>query len=126
MMLLNFSYPLTPSQLSEVEQLTKQKIEHVLDVRTQFDNELSFQDQARALVESVRLAPVEWQTTPLITNLPSFAPIAALVLAELHGRIGHFPTVLRLRPVPESTPQQFEVAEILNLQAVREAAREKR
>jgi hypothetical protein len=37
--------------------------------------------------------------------------------------MGYFPPVLRLRPVAGSVPPQFEVAEILNLQAVRDRAR---
>jgi hypothetical protein len=40
--------------------------------------------------------------------------------------MGYFPAVLRLRPVPNTTPPAFELAEILNLQSVREQARGKR
>jgi hypothetical protein len=47
--------------------------------------------------------------------------IAATLLAELHGRMGYFPTILRLKPIPNSTPPQFQVAEVINLQAVRAA-----
>jgi len=56
-------------------------------------------------------------------NLPSLTPIAGLLLAELHGRAGYFPAVVRLRPASGSTPPQYEVAELLNLQAVRDGAR---
>jgi hypothetical protein len=48
------------------------------------------------------------------------------LLAELHGRMGHFPAVLRLRPVPDSNPPQFEVAEVINLQEVRDETRKRR
>jgi hypothetical protein len=34
--------------------------------------------------------------------------------------------VLRLRPVADAVPPQFEVAEIINLQAVRDRARGRR
>lgn len=47
-------------------------------------------------------------------------------LAELHGRIGHFPVLIRLRPVADSVPTRYEVAELLNLQAIREQARYRR
>ena len=40
--------------------------------------------------------------------------------------MAYLPPVLRLRPVPDSIPPQFEVAEILDLQAVRDRARERR
>jgi hypothetical protein len=49
-----------------------------------------------------------------------------VLLAELHGRCGYFPAAVRLRPVPDSVPPRFEVAEIVNLQAVREKARGRR
>jgi hypothetical protein len=34
--------------------------------------------------------------------------------------------MLRTRPVPNSTPPQYEAAEIINLQAVRDEARKRR
>jgi hypothetical protein len=55
--------------------------------------------------------------------LPSLNFIAALLLAELHGRMGYFPPVVRTRPVEGSLPRRFEVAEILDLQGRRETAR---
>jgi hypothetical protein len=47
-------------------------------------------------------------------------------MAELHGRMGYFPAVIRLKPIPDSLPPQFEFAEIINLQAVRDQARAQR
>lgn len=126
MTLLNFSHPLTAAQISTVERLTGQGVERILEVKTQFDHGRSFTEQAKPLIESVGLSPQAWQTTPLLVNLPSLNVIAALILAELHGRMGYFPAALRLRPVPGSAPPQFEVAEIINLQQAREEARERR
>jgi hypothetical protein len=40
--------------------------------------------------------------------------------------MGYFPTILRIRPVPQSTPLRYEVAEVINLQSVRETARKLR
>ncbi|HXH13092.1 MAG TPA: CRISPR-associated protein Csx15 [Alphaproteobacteria bacterium] len=123
MVVINFAHPLTPDQLGQLERLTGQAVARVIDVQTQFDHARPFVEQARALVEAVGLSAQAWQTTPLLVNLPSLNVIAALVLAELHGRCGYFPPVLRLMPVPNALPPQFQVAEIVNLQAVREAAR---
>jgi len=61
-----------------------------------------------------------------VVNLPSLSVVAALVVTELHGRCGYFPAVLRLKPVSDTTPLQFAVAEIVNLQMVRDAARQTR
>ena len=123
---INFSHPLTPSQRSRIEELTGQPIERISDVPTQFDPARPFTDQAAELVNTVGLMPQEWQALPLLINLPSLSVIAAMVLAELHGRMGYFPAILRLRPVAGSTPPQYEVAELVNLQAIRENARAKR
>ena len=126
MLVVNFAHPLTEAQLARIAELTSQPIERIFDVRSQFDHQQSFAHQAQVLIEEVGLTAQEWQTTPLVINPPSLSPVACLVLAELHGRMGYFPPVVRLRPVQGSVPPQFEVAEIIDLQTVRQKAREKR
>ncbi len=126
MLILNFSHPLTEAQLAQVTALADEPIIQTRDVPTQLDPAQPFTQQVIALVESVGLTPAEWQTLPLLINPPSLNIIAVTLLAELHGRMGYFPAVLRLRPVAGSTPPRFEVAEIINLQAVRDAARARR
>jgi hypothetical protein len=126
MLLVNFAHPLTPAQLDTVARLAGRPVERVIDVRVQFDNARPFAEQAHEAVASAGLSTEQWQTEAMLVNLPSLNVIAALVLAELHGRTGYFPAVLRLRPVAGSNPPAFEVAEVLNLHAVREAARGQR
>ncbi|NOT61924.1 MAG: hypothetical protein HOP19_17045 [Acidobacteria bacterium] len=126
MVILNFTHPLTAPQTAALEQLTGQRVERVIEVKTQLDPARPFVEQAHALVNAVGLTEAEWQTLPLLINLPSHNVIAALLLAELHGRMGHFPAIIRLRAVANVTPPQFEVAEIINLQAVRDRARQGR
>lgn len=123
MTLINFSHPLTEEQKTRIEEISGEKVERVVEIQAQFDHGRSFVEQAKALVDAVGLSANEWQTTPLLINLPSLHVIAATVLTELHGRMGYFPAVLRLRPVPGGTPPRFEVAEIINLQTVRDEAR---
>lgn len=126
MLVLNFSHPLTPAQLAALEHLAGQPLARVVDVKTHFDHSQPFAEQVRALVDTIGLSPSEWQTTPLLLNPPSLHVITCALLAELHGRMGYFPPVMRLRPVAGSTPPTFEVAEILHLQAIRDAARGRR
>lgn len=126
MILLNLSHPLTAEQQAQVEALTGQPITRTLAVPAQFDHQQPFEPQLAALMAQIDLSPEEWQTAPIVVNAPSLNFIAVLVLAELHGRMGYFAPVLRLRPVAGSLPPRYEVAEILNLQAVRDAARVKR
>jgi hypothetical protein len=126
MIVVNFAHVLTSAHLAAVERLTGKVVAKVMEVKTHFDETQPFAEQARTLVDSAGLTPEQWQTEPLLVNLPSYNYAAALVLAEVHGRTGYFPTVLRLRPVADSMPQQFEVVEVLNLQAAREEARRRR
>ena len=126
MLLLNFSHPLTADYLQQLETLTGQEVEGVVELKTEFQQEKAFVPQAKALVDSVGLSPAEWQTRRILINLPSLHTIVACVLAELHGRMGYFPAILRLKPIPNITPPQFEVAEVMNLQLIREEARKRR
>ncbi len=123
MLLLNFTHPLTADHLAQIATLTGQAVGRVVDVPTQFDVSASFVTQVGALVDGIGLSPAEWQTTPIVVDPPALNVIAVTVLAELHGRMGYFPPVVRVRPVAGSLPPRFEVAEIINLQAVRDTAR---
>lgn len=125
MLMLNYSHPLTPEQCEQLTAL----IGDDLDVRTipvQIEQAQPLDVQTVALADAAGLSSVEWQTVPHIVNLPGLAIVAATLLAELHGRIGHFPTIVRLRPVPDSTPPRYDVFGLLNLQALREHARQRR
>lgn len=126
MLLLNFGHPLTVAQLSRVRELAGRDIDRIIAVPTHLDHERPFDEQVRELLATVPLTPEQWQTAPLIINPPSLAPITAVLLAEIHGRSGFFPTILRLRPIAGTVPPQFEVAELLHLQGIRDAARTRR
>jgi hypothetical protein len=121
--LLNFSHPLTADHLAQLATRADHAVDRVVDVPVQFDVTVSFETQVRALVDGIGLSPVEWQTAPILVNPPALNVIAVTLLAELHGRMGYFPPVVRLRPMAGSLPPRFEVAEIINLQAMREQAR---
>ena len=126
MILINFSHPITEEQKTKIEALTKQKINVILPVPSQFAHDIPFPEQIAALVDSIGLSPEDWQIKPILINPPAFNFAAVTLLAELDGRMGHFPSIVRIRPVPESNPPSFEVAEIINLQTVREKSRKNR
>lgn len=126
MILLNFSHPLTPEQVARAEALTRQTVERIIDLPVHFDNQQDFEPQLRALAERIPLSSSDLQTRSILVNLPALNFIAAVLLAELHGRMGYFPPALRLRPLSGSLPPRYEVAEVLNLQNIRDAARKTR
>ncbi len=126
MIVLNFSHPLTPDHLAQVEALTGQKVERVVEAPAQVDLNKPLVPQVVALADQTGLSPVEWQTLPILINPPGLSSIAVVLLAELHGRMGYFPPSIRLRRMVDSLPPRYEVAEVLDLQAVRDTARKKR
>jgi len=126
MILLNFAHPLTPEQIAQIEDLSCQKIASVIEVPSQIDSEQPLAPQVVAMADAAGLTPQQWQTESILINLPSLNYSAVLLIAELHGRMGYFPPCVRLRPVKDALPPRFEVAEVLNLQAVRDGARRKR
>ena len=126
MIILNFTHPLPESETASVAELTGQVVEQTIDIKTNFDPERDFAPQVRALLDNINLTAAEWQTAPILINSPAQNVIAVILLAELHGRMGYFPPVLRLKPVPEATPPRFVVAEVINLQAIRDKARGQR
>lgn len=126
MIFLNFAHPLTQEQMRQVEALTGRPLERVIELPAQVDPQQPLVPQVVALADAAGLSPAEWQTLPIVVNPPSLNFIAVVLLAELHGRCGYFPAHLRMRPKAGSIPPQYEVAEILDLQAVRDAARRRR
>jgi hypothetical protein len=126
MIVLNFTHPLNAEHVAQIEARAGEQITRLVEAPTQFDNEQDFVPQVAALADACGLSANEWQVERLVVVPPALNFIAVTLLAELHGRMGYFPSCVRLRPVPGAVPPRYEVAEILPLQAVREAAREKR
>ncbi len=126
MLILNYAHPLTEAQREELQHHLDQPIAEVRELPTQLEQDAPFGPQIVALVEAAGLTPTQWQTEPLLVVLPALNYAAAALLAELHGRMGYFPPIVRLRPVAGALPPRYEIAEVLNLQAQRAAARKRR
>jgi len=126
MILLNFAHPLTEAHHAQIEALIGQTIERVVKIGNQIDPQQPLALQTATMADECGLSPSEWQTLPLLINPPALSFSAVALLAELHGRCGYFPACLRMRPVPGSVPPRYEVAEVLDLQTVRDRARQQR
>ncbi len=131
MLILNFAHPLTDEHLARIEELTGQKVQRVIVINSQIDPQQPLAPQVVAMADAAGLTPEEWQTAPILVNPPALNFSAVTLLAELHGRMGYFPSCIRMRPVVDEqgnrlVPPRFEVAEILNLQGIRDEARTRR
>ncbi|HMA37736.1 MAG TPA: CRISPR-associated protein Csx15 [Chloroflexia bacterium] len=124
-LLLNFAHPLTDAQLAEVSALLGARPD-VRMIPTHVDRTQPVAVAARALADAAGLPPDEWQTRPLVINPPGLAPLALALLADIHGRCGYFPPAIHIRPVAGALPPRYEVAEIVDLQQLRDSARGRR
>jgi hypothetical protein len=125
MLILNFGHPPTQEQRKQIEVLAGTAIDEIRTVPVMVDIAEPLEPQIISIVNAVGLSTEEWQTRPLLINPPGYAPAAFVLLAELHGRIGYFPALIRMRP-KLGPVQAYEVAELLNLQTIRERARTRR
>lgn len=122
MLVLNFSHPLTPDNLTQLHSILPFEFD-VRNVKVQLNLNNPFVPQVKAIVDAVGLTPTEWQTESIVINLPGMSPATAILLA--HGRMGYFPTIMRLASV-QVAPPLFSVVEVIGLQNVRNEARKER
>ncbi len=118
---LNFSHPLMDTDITTIGLLFGRAV-RVIDIPVQFDTEQDFDEQVYELMKSIPLAPEEFQTLAIVVNPPALSSIAVLVIAALHGRMGYFPPIIRMAR-RDGMPPRFEVAEIIQVQRIRDAER---
>lgn len=126
MLILNFAHPLTTAQQGQIETLNGSAIEEIRTIKVQIEQEQPLAPQVEALLEKCGLSAEEWQSRLLLINPPGYAPVAFALLAGIHGRIGHFPALIRQRPRGGNPITTYEIAEVLPLQQIRETSRQRR
>ena len=124
MIIINFSHPLTVNQKIELSALLQADRLVVVDVKAQFRMSDGFEAQASAMLDTAKLS-AEQIEAGCVLMLPALSAGAAAVIAEWHGRYGHFPTIIRLKSTGDVLPE-WKVAEVLPLQKVRSRARARR
>lgn len=117
---LNFSHPITEVQKGEIAGLLgvtpfDVKVREGLSKQYRYVTTLNLVEQVRDQVADARLAPSNWQEKLIIVNLPAHSGGAMIALAEMHGRMGYFPTVLRI----ERAEDGFHFTEAIDLEQLR-------
>ena len=123
-LILNFARPLTHAQLLQLQSLLG-ALPEVVDlpgVPVQFFDDKPLAEQVVDLLDNAGLTLEEWASLHFILNPPGLASAVSAVLAEVHGRSGHFPHIVRMTPTPEDR-NVYNVVEIVKLQNIRDAAR---
>lgn len=120
--LLNFAREFTAQQRTQLEIRLRERLHRVISLPARFDDTKPYGPQCTALVDQIGWTPAMWESLPVVVNPPGFVPGALCLLAELHGRMGHFPSVVRLRPIEQNDKIIFVLGEVINLQMVRNGA----
>lgn len=124
-LVLNFSHRLTAEQLEQISDFSGRPVVDAIDVPSHVDLAADLVPQACALVDASGISALEPGGVPVVVVLPALSVVAACVLAELHGRLGHFPSIAYL--VRDDGPAvTFRVSGVIPLQGVRDRARQRR
>jgi len=89
MKIVNFSHPLTKKQMQQVAAITGQEVEEIIEVSSQIDPNDSLSPQIEKMLDLTNFSIGDWQTLPILINLPALNVSAAVMLAHLHGRMGY-------------------------------------
>ena len=126
MIILNFSHPLTEQQRLQIETLAGVAILEIRNIPVHIRQEDDLEPQCREIISQLGFSVEEWQQLPLVINPPGYAPVTAVLLVIIHGLSGQFPGMVRIRPVAHTAITTYEVVELVNLQQLRERARQQR
>jgi len=120
-LIINLSgHALTPEQLEQIQRMLY--IEELIELPAHFEPTQPLRVQIETIVDEMGLTLEEWQSESIVLALPGLAPPASALLAYLHGLRGGFPKVLWLTRDPSTS--NFSVGQIVELQELRDLARE--
>lgn len=130
MIVFNFSHKLTEKSEQQLVDLINIYTETenppqlaVYPLEKQYDEELPFAKIAKEAVDDLSKHVPGWEQMPFLIVPPSLNFAAVAILAEIHGRVGYFPSVVRTRKIEGTISPEYEVVEILYLQEIRDQAR---
>lgn len=123
--LLNFTHPFDEPQIKQLEDKLGCFIEHVWpNTKAHFNLNMPLEPQISSMVDALGFTPEEWDVAGrFIVSLPGLSEPSAVLLAELHGRMGHFPTIVRRRKDDQDESGKYLFAEVINLSNIRDKAR---
>jgi hypothetical protein len=118
MILINFGAAFRPLQIAQAEALLHEPITRVIDLSIKVDPDQEMLPQFKKSMAKLKLNDTDLCAEPVVINLPNQNYLAVMVLAELHGRMGYFPPILRARMKSSGLLPYYEVAEVIDLQAM--------
>ena len=82
MIIINFSHFLTEEQVDQIKDLTKRRIERLIEIPCQMDVDQDFGPQIAKLADHIDLTPAEWRRKYVVINYPALAPAAVTMAAD--------------------------------------------
>ncbi len=120
--LINLStHPLTDEQHEEIKKHIYVEEEIEIPVHCEPANVIT---HIQNLIDEIGLTMDEWSTRLVVLALPGLSPLAATILAYIHGVKGGFPKILWITLHPDGG--RYILGDLIDLQKVRDSAREKR
>jgi len=117
MVLLNFAHSLTEEDVSGIAALAGRTPKSVVHIAPEFVGSLPLVPQVRRVVDEVGFSQKEWQNTSLLVCLPLDPAAAAIFVAEIAGRHGRTPTIVRF--VQDAQKGRLVPFELVSLHQVR-------
>jgi len=112
--------PITESHLQQLRTQLGRPVDEVISIPHELDDAQPYAPQILERVRQTGLTPEEWASLPIVLNAHPLSPANAVLMAVVHGLKGCFPDVIRWRRVGNT--QEYEVAEILHPQPLRDQA----
>ena len=118
MILINFGTPFRSLQISQAEAFLHEPITRVIDLSFNVDPDQEMLPQFKKIMGKLKLGNDDLRAEPVVVNLPQQNYLSVMVLAELHARMGYFPRIIRTRMKSSGILPYYEVAEVIDLQAI--------
>lgn len=119
---INFGHTLTDEQIRELHALGYTVGIPNLGGAVHLDDQSTLDSQVEHILDSFGFSRKSWEeiNKKALFVLPTHAEIAAVFLAQLHARMGHFPRMIRRA---RGSDGAFHVVEVVDLQSVRDRQR---
>lgn len=121
---INFGHVLTTDQIKQLHELGYRIGIPNLGESVHLDNFSELGPQVERILDSFGYSKSQWEEcgTKTLFVLPGHPDIAAAFISRLHGRMGHFPRIIRRA---RGTDGAYHVVEVVDLQRLRDEQRAK-
>jgi hypothetical protein len=97
--ILNFGPPLFPAHLRQIQQVTGEEVEQVLDVDVSgITDDRPLVSQVLGVLDQLGFTAAEWGRGSFLLHLPRSGALAATLLAAVAHRTNRFPRLVRAKP----------------------------